>query len=112
MRDRAMQLKKNKEKILAEWREQNKEFDGVVDAEVISQTVSMMTGIPLTRIEKKEAERLLNLEDELHKIVVSQNEAVSAVSRAIRRSSRRASRTRAGRSARSSSSDPRASARR
>ncbi|HVR85916.1 MAG TPA: ATP-dependent Clp protease ATP-binding subunit, partial [Planctomycetota bacterium] len=86
MRDRAMQLKKNKEKILAEWREQNKEFDGVVDAEVISQTVSMMTGIPLTRIEKKEAERLLNLEDELHKIVVSQNEAVSAVSRAIRRS--------------------------
>jgi ATP-dependent Clp protease ATP-binding subunit ClpC len=86
MRDRAMQLKKNKEKILAEWREQNKEFDGVVDAEVISQTVSMMTGIPLTRIEKKEAERLLNLEDELHKLVVSQNEAVSAVSRAIRRS--------------------------
>jgi ATP-dependent Clp protease ATP-binding subunit ClpC len=84
MRDRAMQLKKNKEKILAEWREQNKEFDGVVDAEVISQTVSMMTGIPLTRIEKKEAERLLNLEDELHKIVVSQNEAVSAVARAIR----------------------------
>src|SRR5262245_58502103 len=86
MRDRAMQLKKNKEKILAEWREQNKEFDGVVDAEVISQTVSMMTGIPLTRIEKKEAERLLNLEDELHKIVVSQNEAVTAVARAIRRS--------------------------
>jgi ATP-dependent Clp protease ATP-binding subunit ClpC len=86
MRDRAMQLKKNKEKILAEWRDANKEFDGVVDAEVISQTVSMMTGIPLTRIEKKEAERLLNLEDELHKMVVSQNEAVSAVSRAIRRS--------------------------
>jgi ATP-dependent Clp protease ATP-binding subunit ClpC len=86
MRDRAMQLKKNKEKILAEWRDANKEFDGVVDAEVISQTVSMMTGIPLTRIEKKEAERLLNLEDELHKIVVSQNEAVSAVARAIRRS--------------------------
>jgi ATP-dependent Clp protease ATP-binding subunit ClpC len=45
-----------------------------------------MTGIPLTRIEKKEAERLLNLEDELHKMVVSQNEAVSAVARAIRRS--------------------------
>ncbi|HXG60715.1 MAG TPA: ATP-dependent Clp protease ATP-binding subunit [Planctomycetota bacterium] len=86
MRDRAMQLKKTKEKILAEWREQNKEFDGVVDAEVIAQTVSMMTGIPLTRIEKKEAERLLHLEEELHKIVVSQDEAVSAVARAIRRS--------------------------
>jgi len=86
LRDRAMQLKKNKEKILAEWREQNKEFDGVVDAEVIAQTVSMMTGIPLTRIEKKEAERLLHLEDELHKIVVSQDEATRAVARAIRRS--------------------------
>src|SRR2546426_11272852 len=86
MRDKAMQLKKNKERILAEWREQNKEFDGVVDAEVISQTVSMMTGIPLTRIEKKEAERLLHLEEDLHKIVVSQNEAVNAVARAIRRS--------------------------
>ena len=86
MRDKAMQLKKSKERVLAEWREQNKEFDGVVDAEVIAQTVSMMTGIPLTRIEKKEAERLLHLEDDLHKLVVSQDEAVSAVSRAIRRS--------------------------
>ncbi len=86
MRDKAMQLKKNKEKVMAEWRDQNKEFDGVVDAEVIAQTVSMMTGIPLTRIEKKEAERLLHLEDELHKLVVSQSEAVTAVSRAIRRS--------------------------
>ena len=86
MRDKAMQLKKNKEKILGEWREKNKEFDGVVDAEVISQTVSMMTGIPLTRIEKKEAERLLQLEKELHQIVVSQDEAVTAISRAIRRS--------------------------
>ena len=86
LRDRAMQLKKQKEKIVTEWLEQNKEYDGVVDAEVVSQTVSMMTQIPLTRIEKKEAERLLNLEDELHKIVVSQNEAVGAVARAIRRS--------------------------
>jgi ATP-dependent Clp protease ATP-binding subunit ClpC len=86
MRDKAMTLKKNKEKVMAEWRDQNKEFDGVVDAEIIAQTVSMMTGIPLTRIEKKEAERLLHLEDELHKLVVSQEEAVTAVSRAIRRS--------------------------
>jgi ATP-dependent Clp protease ATP-binding subunit ClpC len=86
MRDRAVQLKKNKDKILSEWREQNKEFDGVVDAEVIAQTVSMMTGIPLTRIEKKEAERLLHLEEDLHRIVVSQDEAVNAVARAIRRS--------------------------
>ena len=85
MRDRAMQLKRTKENILKEWRDQNKEFDGVVDAEVIAQTVAMMTGIPLTRIEKNEAERLLKLEDELHKSIISQHEAVSSVSRAIRR---------------------------
>lgn len=86
LRDKALQMKRQREKVLAEWRESNKEFDGVVDAEVISQTVSMMTSIPLTRIEKKEAERLLNLEDELHGMVVSQDQAVSTVARAIRRS--------------------------
>ncbi len=86
LRDRALQMKRQREKILAEWRESNKEFDGIVDAEVISQTVSMMTSIPLTRIEKKEAERLLHLEDELHRMVVSQDEAVTTVARAIRRS--------------------------
>ncbi len=86
LRDKALQMKRQREKVLAEWRESNKEFDGVVDAEVISQTVSMMTSIPLTRIEKKEAERLLHLEDELHGMVVSQDQAVSTVARAIRRS--------------------------
>jgi ATP-dependent Clp protease ATP-binding subunit ClpC len=86
LRDRALQMKRQREKILAEWRESNKEFDGIVDAEVISQTVSMMTSIPLTRIEKKEAERLLHLEDELHRMVISQDEAVTTVARAIRRS--------------------------
>ncbi|MDP6959085.1 MAG: ATP-dependent Clp protease ATP-binding subunit, partial [Planctomycetota bacterium] len=86
LRDKALQMKRQREKVLAEWRESNKEFDGVVDAEVISQTVSMMTSIPLTRIEKKEAERLLHLEDELHRMVVSQDQAVTTVARAIRRS--------------------------
>jgi ATP-dependent Clp protease ATP-binding subunit ClpC len=45
-----------------------------------------MTGIPLTRLEKKEAERLLKMEDELHRSVVSQDEAIRAIARAIRRS--------------------------
>lgn len=85
VRDKSLQVKKNRDKLIAE-REQNKEFDGTVDVEIIAHTVSMMTGVPLTRIEKQEAERLLHLEDELHKTVVSQNEAASAVARVIRRS--------------------------
>lgn len=85
VRDKALQVKKARDKILAE-REQKKDFDGTVDAEIIAETVSMMTGVPLTRIEKHEADRLLGLEAELHKTVISQNEAASAVSRVIRRS--------------------------
>ena len=85
VRDKIVQLKKTKDKMVAE-RDQKKEFDGTVDEEVVAQTVSMMTGIPLTRIEKQEAERLLGLEASLHKTVVSQDEAVKAVARVIRRS--------------------------
>src|SRR5499433_2510400 len=49
----------------------SKEVDGVVDEEVIAEVVSKMTGVPLTRLEKEEAQRLLELENELHKRVVS-----------------------------------------
>lgn len=45
-----------------------------------------MTGVPLTKLEKKEAQRLLELESELHKRVVSQDDAITAVSKAVRRS--------------------------
>ncbi len=86
LRDTAESLKIKKREVQQEWRDQTKEIDGVVDEEVMSEVVSSMTGIPLTRMEKDEAERLLGLEDELHKYVVSQNEAVSAVARAVRRS--------------------------
>jgi ATP-dependent Clp protease ATP-binding subunit ClpC len=59
--------------------------DGVVDEEVIAEVVSKMTGVPLTRLEKEEAQRLLELENELHKRVVSQDEAIKAISKTIRR---------------------------
>jgi ATP-dependent Clp protease ATP-binding subunit ClpC len=58
----------------------------VVDAEVIAEVVSKITGVPLTRLEKQEAQRLLELETELHKRVVSQEEAVNAVAKSVRRS--------------------------
>jgi len=86
LRDRCEQLRREKDEKQLQWRNQNKEVDGVVDEEVIAEVVSRITGVPLTRLEKEETKRLLELEGELHKRVVSQDEAVSTVARAIRRS--------------------------
>ncbi|MBL9088759.1 MAG: ATP-dependent Clp protease ATP-binding subunit, partial [Planctomycetia bacterium] len=86
LRDQAQKLRRKKETMLREWRETTKKTDGVVDDDVIRETVSKMTGVPLTRLEKSESERLLGMEAELHKAVVGQEEAVRAISRAIRRS--------------------------
>lgn len=86
LRDQAQQLVDKKNKIHKDWYEKNKESTGVVDDETISEVVSNMTGIPLTRLEKKETQRLLELETELHKRVVSQNEAIVALSKSVRRS--------------------------
>jgi ATP-dependent Clp protease ATP-binding subunit ClpC len=88
LRDEAYQLKKKKEEVQAEWREQqsSNEQMGEVDIDIIAETVSKMTGIPLTRLEKAEAERLLQMEDELGNIIINQEDAISAIARSIRRS--------------------------
>jgi ATP-dependent Clp protease ATP-binding subunit ClpC len=86
LRDQADKLKKKKESITREWREKSKEIDGVVDEEVIAEVVSKMTGVPLKRLEDNETQRLLNMEDELHKQVVSQHEAIHAIAKAVRKS--------------------------
>jgi len=86
LRDEAQQLQDEKTRMHKEWYEENKESTGVVDNEIIAEVVSNMTGVPLTRLEKQETQRLLELEAELHKIVVSQDEALSAVAKAVRRS--------------------------
>ncbi|MEM1183858.1 MAG: ATP-dependent Clp protease ATP-binding subunit, partial [Planctomycetota bacterium] len=85
LRDRAEQKRKQKEDIQKEWRAKSQEVDGVVDEEVIAEVVSKMTGVPLQRLEKEEAARLLELENELHKKVISQHEAIQAISKSIRR---------------------------
>jgi len=85
LRDQAEQLRKKKEEIQKSWREKSKEIDGTVDEDIIAEVVSSMTGVPLQRLESEEADRLLKLEDELHKKVISQEDAIKAVSRAIRR---------------------------
>src|SRR5688572_28524900 len=85
LRDQAEALRAKKEEMQKQWRDKSKEVDGVVDEEVIAEVVSKMTGVPLTRLEKEEAARLLELENELHKRVVSQDEAIKAISKTIRR---------------------------
>jgi ATP-dependent Clp protease ATP-binding subunit ClpC len=85
LRDKAEQLRKKREETLKEWRTKAQEVDGVVDEEIIAEVVSKMTGVPLKRLEKDEAQRLLDLEKELHKKVISQDDAVKAVAKSIRR---------------------------
>ena len=55
LRDQADKLRKKKEAITREWREKSRETDGVVDEDVIAETVSKITGVPMTRLEKGEA---------------------------------------------------------
>ncbi len=86
LRDEAQKLLEEKTQLHKKWYEQNKEATGVVDTEIIAEVVSNMTGVPLTRLEKKETQRLLELESELHKTVVSQHEAITTVAKAVRRS--------------------------
>lgn len=86
LRDQADKLKKKKDTIQKEWREKAREIDGVVDEEVIAEVVSKMTGVPLKRLEDNETQRLLSMEQELHKQVVSQSEAIEAIAKAVRKS--------------------------
>jgi ATP-dependent Clp protease ATP-binding subunit ClpC len=86
LRDQADKLKKKKQQITKEWREKSRENGGVVDEEVIAEVVSKMTGIPLTRMSTEDSLRLMQMEAELHKRVISQDEAIKAIARAVRRS--------------------------
>jgi ATP-dependent Clp protease ATP-binding subunit ClpC len=86
LRDQADKLKKKKQTITRDWREKSREADGVVDEEVIAEVVSKMTGIPLTRMTTEDSMRLMAMEAELHKRVISQHEAIKRISKAVRRS--------------------------
>jgi ATP-dependent Clp protease ATP-binding subunit ClpC len=86
LRDQCQKLLDEKSEVQQKWYDQNKDSTGVVDVETIAEVVSKMTGVPLTRLEKHETQRLIELESELHKRVVSQEEAVAAVAKSVRRS--------------------------
>ena len=85
-RDQADKLRKKKDQLTDEWREKSRQTDGVVDAEVVAEVVAKMTGIPLTRLSSEDAVRLLQMEVELHKRVISQDQAITQVCKAVRRS--------------------------
>src|SRR5207237_1453392 len=59
---------------------------GVVSREDIEEVVSRWTGVPVTSIKEEESSKLLRIEEELHKRIISQDKAISALARAIRRS--------------------------
>ncbi|MGL6196195.1 MAG: ATP-dependent Clp protease ATP-binding subunit, partial [Thermoguttaceae bacterium] len=86
LRDQTEKLKKKKTDIQKAWREKSQEHSGVVDDQVIAEVVSKMTGIPLTRMTVEDTKRLMRMENELHNRVISQNEAIVAISKAVRRS--------------------------
>ena len=86
LRDQADKLKKKKLSITRDWRERSREADGVVDDEVIAEVVSKMTGIPLTRMSTEDSKRLMEMEKDLHKRVISQDEAINRIAKAVRRS--------------------------
>jgi len=84
-RDREQKIKEKLERERATWREKQGRTDAEVTSEHIAQIVSSWTEIPVRQLQEDEKERLLRLEEVLHRRVIGQDEAVEAVARAIRR---------------------------
>ena len=85
LRDKEKNLKTLLDEETEKWKNLSSHQVKEVSSEDIAEVVSSWTGIPATQITKEESEKLLHLEDELHKRIVGQDKAVSAVARAIRR---------------------------
>jgi ATP-dependent Clp protease ATP-binding subunit ClpC len=85
MRDRELELEAQLKALVANDQEQNNSITPIVSEEDIAQIVASWTGIPVNKLTQSESAMLLHLEDTLHQRLVGQDEAVTAVSRAIRR---------------------------
>ncbi len=85
LRDQQKELQEQLEKARDEWTAKNERSNGVVTEEDIADIVSMWTGVPVSQLTEEESQRLLRLEDTLHQRVVGQEEAVTAIAKAIRR---------------------------
>ncbi|MCE9587630.1 MAG: ATP-dependent Clp protease ATP-binding subunit [Verrucomicrobia bacterium] len=86
LRDTEKKAKEDLEVALATWRKERDEREVIVGEEEIMHVLSKWTGVPLNRMEQKETAKLLAMEEELKKRVIGQDEAVTAISKALRRS--------------------------
>jgi len=85
LRDREKELEDELEEMKSDWEKKKGRSNAVVTPDDIADIVSSWTGIPVSKLEIKEKKKLLHLEEELHKRVIGQDEAIKAVSRAVRR---------------------------
>lgn len=85
IRDKQKEANAKLEEMKKSWKDKNANVSGEVKGEDIAEIVSQWTGVPVFQLTEEESQRLLKMEDILHKRVVGQNEAVTAVAKAIRR---------------------------
>ena len=86
LRDKEKQTKEKLDSILTKWREEREEKEVVVTADDMMHIISKVTGVPLQRMEQAETAKLLAMEAELKTRIIGQDEAVTAISKALRRS--------------------------
>ena len=86
LRDQVQQLENELESLTNEWMEKQRETPAEVDEQAVAEVVSMMSGVPVTRVAAKESERLKGMREELNKRVIAQEKAVERLTRAITRS--------------------------
>jgi ATP-dependent Clp protease ATP-binding subunit ClpC len=85
LRDRELRQNENLDTLEKEWQEGENAERRVVTEDDIAEVVSMWTGIPVTRLAEEETERLLQMESELHKRIIGQDEAIVSISKSVRR---------------------------
>ena len=85
LRDRELHLTENVGDLEREWKADRSKERSQVTEEDIAEVVSMWTGIPVTRLAREETERLLQMEEELHKRIIGQDEAIVGIAKAVRR---------------------------
>lgn len=85
LRDSEQRYREELEQTKKEWKEKQGQMDSKVTIDDIASVVSSWTGVPVSKLTKDESDRLLNMEETLHKRVIGQEEAVVAISKAIRR---------------------------
>jgi ATP-dependent Clp protease ATP-binding subunit ClpC len=85
LRDRELKLADKLQQLQSEWQSTSADQQPVVNAEEIAEVLSMWTGIPVTRMAVEETERLIHMEDNIHRRIIGQEEAIVSISKAVRR---------------------------